>query len=86
MTIVFEDYLFLSENLLQILEHDSLNWMNNHPEGVQPLTDQLLTLFLRVSDVVHDVADDVVVEGEGGLGFVLRKNIFYDAFQGFMQT
>jgi len=47
--------------------------MNHHPEGVQPLTDQLLALFLRVSDVVHDVADDVVVEGEGGLRFVLRK-------------
>ncbi len=47
--------------------------MNHHPEGVQPLTDQLLALFLRVSDVVHDVADDVVVEGKGGLDFVLRK-------------
>ena len=41
--------------------------MDDHPEGVQSLTNQLLTLLLRVSDVVHDVADDVVVQSEGGL-------------------
>ncbi len=67
------DYLFLSKNLLQVLEHDSLNRMDDHPEGVQTLSNQLLTLLLRVSNVVHDVADDVVVEGKGSLDFMLQN-------------
>ena len=67
MTVTFKYYLFLSENLLQVFEHNPLNRMDDHPEGVQSLTNQLLTLLLRVSDVVHDVADDVVVQSEGSL-------------------
>ncbi len=69
------DYLFLSENLLQVLEHDSLNRMDDHPEGVQALSNQLLTLLLRVSNVVHDVTDDVIVEGKGSLDFMLQNKL-----------
>ena len=49
------------------LEHESLHRVDDHPERGQRLSDQLLPLLARVAHVEHDVADDVVVEGEGGL-------------------
>ena len=41
--------------------------MYDHPEGGQGLADQVLAALLGVAHVEHDVADDVVVEREGGL-------------------
>ena len=46
--------------------------MDYHPQRGQCLPNQLLTLLLGVPDVEHDVANDVVVEGEGGLLRQLR--------------
>ena len=53
--------------LLSDLEHEPLHRMDDHPESGQGLADQILPLLSRVPHVEHDVADDVVVEGEGGL-------------------
>ena len=65
-------YLFLPQDLFQVLEHDSLNRVDCHPEGVQTLANQLLALFFGMSDVEHDETDDVVVKGEGCLLGQLR--------------
>ena len=65
-------YLFLPQDLFQVLEHDSLNRVDCHPEGVQTLANQLLALFFGMSDVELDETDDVVVKGEGCLLGQLR--------------
>ena len=65
-------HLLLPEYLLEILEHDPLYGVYNHPQRGQGLPDQLLALLLGVPDIEHDVANDVVVEGEGGLLRQLR--------------
>ena len=65
-------YLFFSQNLLQIFEHDALNRMNCHPEGVQTLANQLLTLLFGMPDVKHDEPDDIVVQRKGRLLRQLR--------------
>ena len=65
-------YLFFSQNLLQIFEHDAQNRMNCHPEGVQTLANQLLTLLFGMPDVKHDEPDDIVVQRKGRLLRQLR--------------
>ena len=60
-------YLLFSQDLFQVFEHDALDRVNHHPEGGKSLPDQLLSLVSWVSDVEHDVTDDVVVEDEGSL-------------------
>ena len=64
---LFVIYLFFSEDLLQVFEHDSLHRVDHHPEGGECLANQLLAFLLGVSHVKHDVANDVVVKDKGRL-------------------
>lgn len=57
-------YLFFSEDLFQVLKHDSLNGMDHHPQSGQSLSNQFLTSVFWMTHVKHDVANDVIIESK----------------------
>lgn len=69
--------LLLPQNLLQILEHDAVHAVHDHPQQRQGGSDQFLTVFVGSPHVEHDVTDYVIVERKRGL---LRK-LGYEPYQ-----